>query len=117
MITDIPSIRLHNQHLSAPRYTNPGDVVRWFGAMQAQDFAAAKWALALRCINQTDASIEQAFNEGKILRTHIMRPTWHFVHPEDIRWILALTSPQVHKFNGYYYRKSGLDKDIFQKTN
>jgi hypothetical protein len=85
--------------------------------MQSQDFAAAKWALALRSKNQTDESIEKAFNEGKILRTHIMRPTWHFVTPADIRWILALTSPRVHRFNGYYYRQTGLDKSIFEKSN
>jgi hypothetical protein len=113
----IPQTRLHNQLLTQPPYKNPADVVSWFGAMQAQDFAAAKWAIALRCNNQTDTDIEKAFNEGKILRTHVMRPTWHFVAPSDIRWLLALTANRVHRFNGSYYRKSGLDKTIFQKSN
>ncbi|HEV2339224.1 MAG TPA: winged helix DNA-binding domain-containing protein [Patescibacteria group bacterium] len=113
---NVSVLRLHNQHLISPLST-PDEVVSWFGAMQAQDFAAAKWAIALRSQHQTDATIEQAFNEGRILRTHIMRPTWHFVSPKDIHWILALTAPRVHKFNGYYYRKSGLTKDIFQKSN
>ncbi len=117
MTSDIVQIRLYNQQLISPNFRNPVDVVIWFGAMQAQDFAAAKWAIVLRTKDQTDASIEQAFNEGKILRTHIMRPTWHFVTPSDIRWMLALTSPRVHNFNGYYYRQSGLDKTIFQKSN
>lgn len=117
MVSDIPSKRLYNQKLVSSTFTNAAEVVRWFGAMQAQDFAAAKWAIALRSKNQTEASIEQAFNDGKILRTHIMRPTWHFVHPSDIRWLLALTSPRVQAFNGHYYRKSGLDKSIFQKSN
>lgn len=116
MNMNIAAARIQNQRLALP-FASPEEVVSWFGAMQAQDFAGAKWAIALRSQNQTDAAIEQAFNEGKILRTHIMRPTWHFVTPKDIRWILALTSPRVHKFNGYYYRKSGLTKDIFQKSN
>lgn len=113
----IALVRLGNQKITKSLWKNPTDVVSWFGAMQAQDFAAAKWAIGLRTIHQTDAAIEQAFNEGKILRTHVMRPTWHFVTPKDIRWMLALTSPRVHAFNGYYYRKSGLTKDIFQKSN
>lgn len=112
----VASVRLYNQHLTTP-LSRPKEVVAWFSAMQAQDFAAAKWAIGLRTKNQTDNQIEQAFNAGNILRTHIMRPTWHFVTSKDIRWMLALTSPNVHKFNGYYYRKSGLTKEIFQKSN
>ncbi len=114
---NIPHVRLSNQHLTSQHFDSPEDVVSWFGAVQAQDFAGAKWALSQRCKNATDASIEQAFNEGKILRTHIMRPTWHFVTPSDIRWLLALTSPRVKRFNGYYYRQTGLDKSIFEKSN
>jgi winged helix DNA-binding protein len=114
---EIPLLRLYNQQLTSPSFEKPADVVSWFGAMQSQDFAAAKWAIAQRLKNQTDISIEQAFNNGDILRTHIMRPTWHFVTPKDIRWLLALTSPRVHRFNGYYHRRSGLDKSVFQKSN
>lgn len=117
MTLNIPTIRLQNQQLINSPFEKPEEVVAWFGAIQAQDFAAAKWAIGLRSKDQTDTSIEQAFNEGKILRTHILRPTWHFVSPKDIRWMLALTSPRVHAFNGHYYRKSGLTKDIFQKSN
>lgn len=117
MASSIPILRLQSQQLAYPLFEHSEDVVSWFGAMQSQDFAAAKWAIGLRTKTQTDATIEQAFNEGKILRTHILRPTWHFVNPKDIRWILALTSSRVHAFNGYYYRKSGLTKDIFQKSN
>jgi len=117
MSLDIAYTRLHNQQISNHLFDKPADIVSWFGAIQAQDFAAAKWAIAQRATNQTDEDIEQAFNEGKILRTHIMRPTWHFVTPQDIRWLLALTSPKVQKCNGYYYRRSGLDKTIFEKSN
>jgi hypothetical protein len=109
--------RIHNQSISDNRFKKPSEVVAWFGAVQAQDFAAAKWALGLRMRNATDRSIEEAFNKGEILRTHVMRPTWHFVTPEDIRWLLALTAARVHAFNGYQYRRSGLDKAVFKGSN
>jgi len=111
------SQRLHNQRLSSPEFTRPADVVRWLGAVQAQDFAAAKWALALRMRDATEATIEKAFNEGKILRTHVMRPTWHFVAPDDIRWLLQLTAPRVNVKAGPYYRKYELDAATFKRTN
>jgi len=111
------SQRLHNQRLSSPEFTRPADVVRWLGAVQAQDFAAAKWALALRMRDAREATIEKAFNEGKILRTHVMRPTWHFVAPDDIRWLLQLTAPRVNVKAGPYYRKYELDAATFKRTN
>jgi hypothetical protein len=63
-----------------------------------------------------DAGIEQAFNAGKFLRTHLLRPTWHFVAPQDIHWLLALTGPRVHAKNGTMYRKLGLDTGIFMRS-
>lgn len=111
------SQRLNNQKLSSPNFTKPVEVVRWLGAVQAQDYAAAKWALGLRMAAATDIAIEQAFNEGKILRTHVMRPTWHFVAPEDIRWLLQLTAPRVNIKAGPNYRKLELDDALFKRTN
>jgi len=90
--------------------------VGWLGAVQSQDYSAAKWAIGLRCQNVSEKEIEQAFNEGRIIRTHIMRPTWHFVLPTDIRWMLALTAPRVHKINSYYYRQLGLTAQILQQS-
>lgn len=116
-VNDSALQRLANQSISPSRFSSPHDVVAWFGAMQAQDFAAAKWALGLRLTHATAESVEEAFNQGEILRTHVMRPTWHFVAPEDIRWLLALTAPRVHAFNGSSYQRSGLDKAIFQRSN
>ena len=109
--------RLHNQKLSSPGCKTAVDVVRWLGAVQAQDFAAAKWALALRMRSATDRAIEDAFNQGQILRTHLMRPTWHFVAPEDIRWLLELTAPRVNAKAGPYFRKYELDTAVFKQTN
>ena len=84
--------RLYQQRLSANQLTTPDEIVTWLGAVQAQDYLGAKWALGLRMQNPLDAVIEQAFTEGKILRTHILRPTWHFVTPADIRWLQELTA-------------------------
>lgn len=113
---DLVSQRLHNQKLSAPDFRKPVEVVRWFGAVQSQDFEAAKWALALRMQSATNVEIEDAFNRGKILRTHVMRPTWHFVAPDDIRWLLSLTAPRVNLRCGPNYRKLELDDAIFKRS-
>jgi hypothetical protein len=115
--SDIVYLRLHNQSLAEPRFQEPKDVVGWLGAVQAQDYAAAKWALGLRMRRATDEIIEKSLNEGEILRTHVMRPTWHFVLPEDIRWMLELTAPQVKKLLASYNRKLGLDDKLFAKSN
>jgi Winged helix DNA-binding domain len=114
---DISSQRLHNQHLSTAPFEKPADVVRWLGAMQAQDYFGALWAVGLRMAQTTESVVEQAFASGDILRTHAMRPTWHFVAPEDIRWLLALTASRVHAVNAYMYRKLELDPKIFLHSN
>jgi hypothetical protein len=114
---DITSLRLHNQHLLGEKFKTPQQVVKHLGAVQAQDFPAAKWSLGQRIAGSTDQEMEQAYNDGKIIRTHVMRPTWHFVMPEDIRWMLELTSPQVKKLMGHYNRKLELDDKLFAKTN
>jgi hypothetical protein len=103
------STRLKNQKLTASSLRTPEAVVSWLGAMQAQDYAGAKWAIGLRAPTLADADIERAFTDGRILRTHVLRPTWHFVTPPDIRWMLALTGPRVQRINRGYARTLGLD--------
>jgi len=115
--SDVVSARLNNQKLSSSRFDNAADVVRWFGAVQAQDYNAAKWALALRMRKATNNLIEEAFDLGEILRTHVMRPTWHFVAPEDIRWLLQLTAPRVNMRSGPNYRKFELDAAVFKRSH
>lgn len=113
---DILRHRLYNEQLTKPRFTNPEDVVSWLGAMQAQDYPGAKWALGQRLSEATDNSIEHAFTEGKILRTHVLRPTWHFVHPRDIRWMLELTGPRVSKAMATYNKQLELTDEVFKKA-
>ena len=106
---DLVRRRLANQKLVTSALRSPAEVVSWFGAMQAQEYAAARWALGLRAKGFTDAAVQEAFDAGAILRTHAMRPTWHFVAPADIRWLQALTGPRVQVLNAYYARKNELD--------
>lgn len=114
---EIAHQRLQNQRIVDSTFKSPAEVVGWLGAVQAQDFAGAKWSLGLRIPNSNEAMIDQAFQEGAILRTHLLRPTWHFVTPADIRWLLALTAPRVHAVNAFMYRKVELDEKVFKKTN
>jgi hypothetical protein len=116
MTLDVVRYRLHNQFLSETDFTEPTQVVKCLGAVQSQDYAGGKWALGLRMREATDAELDKAFNEGKILRTHILRPTWHFVAPEDIRWMLALSGPRVHGVNGFIYRQQELDRTVIKKS-
>jgi len=117
MALDIVRHRLHNQFLSQTDLMEPSQVVKRLGAVQSQDYAGGKWALAQRLKDTTtDAVLDIAFNEGRILRTHILRPTWHFVAPEDIRWMLALSGPRVHTANAFMYRQQELDRAIIKKT-
>jgi hypothetical protein len=113
---NISSHRSQNQHLIGKPFKKPEEVVRWLGAVQAQDYAGAKWAIGQRVKNCADADVEQAYIAGKILRTHMMRPTWHFVVPEDIRWMQELTSPRVHQVMGYYRRQHELDEMLLKRS-
>ncbi|OGO27879.1 MAG: hypothetical protein A2Z16_07450 [Chloroflexi bacterium RBG_16_54_18] len=109
--------RLYQQRLSHDLFATPGEVVAWLGAVQAQDYLGAKWSLGLRMKNATDDSIERAFSDGSILRTHIMRPTWHFVTPADIRWMQELTAARVNAVSATTYRQLELDGALFSRSN
>ncbi|HEY1011172.1 MAG TPA: winged helix DNA-binding domain-containing protein [Herpetosiphonaceae bacterium] len=107
--------RLANQGLSTRPFANPAAAVRALGAVQAQDYAGAKWGVGLRAPGATDAHVAQAYADGMLLRTHLLRPTWHFVHAADIHWLLALTAPRVHALNATYYRRLGLDEPVMAR--
>src|SRR5690349_24068643 len=116
-VKEILRQRLINQQIAGTTFEKPQEIVRWMVAMQAQEFAMAKWAIGLRLPSITEMEIDSAFNKGKILRTHLLRPTWHFVVPDDIRWLIALTAPRVNAANAFMYRKLELDQKIFKRTN
>jgi hypothetical protein len=114
--SDIPHTRLRHQRLTSPQFKKPADVVRWLGAVQAQEYAPAKWAIGQRMRRATDSDVERAFAEGSILRTHVLRPTWHFVAPEDIRWMLELTGPRIKTAIASYARSNALDEGAFKRS-
>jgi hypothetical protein len=89
---DIAKQRLVNQGLVKPALKTAGEVVAKLGAVQAQDYGASKWGIAQRTGGLTDERIEKEIDDGMIVRTHVLRPTWHFVAAADIGWMLALSA-------------------------
>jgi hypothetical protein len=116
-LSQVATQRMINQQIARSDCKNPQDVVKYMVAMQAQEYAWAKWAISLRLPGSTEIDIEKSFNKGLILRTHLLRPTWHFVSPADIRWLLKLTAPRVDAINGYMYRQLELDAKVFKKSH
>lgn len=109
--------RLQRQHLAAkPTFTSAADVVRALGAVQSQDYAGAKWAIGMRAAALTDAAIDRAYDAGEILRTHVLRPTWHFVAPEDLLWMQRLTGPRIAAKMAPYNKTLGLTPSVFRKS-
>jgi len=114
---DIARLRMHAGHLTGSRCATAAEVVRELGAVQAQDFAGAKWGVAQRTTAMLDRDVERAFETGEILRTHVLRPTWHFVVPADLRWLLALSAPRVKQAMATYDRKLALDERTYARSN
>ncbi len=100
--------RLVTQRLLANRLDSPAAVVGLLTGVQSQEFGHALWSLGMRSTG-TFADAQAAFDRGEFVRTHVLRPTWHFARPEDIGWLLEVTAPRVHQLNGTMYRKLGLD--------
>ncbi len=115
--SDIGNLRLASQQLTVTKIKSAQDMVAWFGAIQGQEYALTKWSLGLRLSHFTDPEIEKELTDGRILRTHLLRPTWHFVSSADIHWILKLTAPRVKAVNDYMYRNLKLDKAVFNKCS
>jgi hypothetical protein len=90
--------------------------VGWLCAVQSQDFAGAKWAVGSRLRSSGDSRVERAYDEGAILRTHLLRPTWHFVLPVDIRWLLDLTAPRIKASIRHRHRKLELDAHTLRRA-
>ena len=114
---DIAVERLFCQQLAYSKFKLPGDVVSWLGAIQAQDYAGAKWSIGLRLSGSTEAGIEKALNDKAIIRTWAMRGTLHFIAAADVRWMLELLAPRVIAGNASRYKQLGLDKQTFVQSN
>jgi hypothetical protein len=114
---DVANTRLISQQINATKFKTAKGIVDWMGAMQAQDFNMAKWAISLRLKNTTEQNIDAAINSGEIIRTHLLRPTWHFVSSDDIYWILELTAPRIKNFMKGRNISLGLSPDVLKKAN
>ncbi|HEX5936672.1 MAG TPA: winged helix DNA-binding domain-containing protein [Actinomycetota bacterium] len=101
--------RIHASGLAGKPFVGSTDVVGHHLAMQAQDYGPAKWAIGQRAGGLVDADVDRALAEGSIVRTHVLRPTWHFVAREDLRWLMAISGPRVQRGNAGRYRDLGLD--------
>ena len=112
----IAYFRLLNQGLLNSSFKSVHDLVSYMGCVQAQDYYGAKWAIGNRIKNITDAVVEKDFNEGKILRTHVLRPTWHFVSPEDIRWMLKLTAPKIRMLSKGLHRQLDINEAVLKRS-
>lgn len=114
-----PSIaarRLRAQGLTGAPCPSVVAVVRRLGAVQAQDYAAARWAISQRTRETTAAEFDRLFDAGVLLRTHVLRPTWHVVLPEDIRWLLTLTGPRVRRGLAARWRQLEIDDGVVARA-
>lgn len=104
--------RLAGQGVSAPAFDTPAQAVGALCAVQAQELADARWSVGQRVADCTDGDVRAALDAGEILRTHVLRPTWHFVLPADIRWLQEATSHRVRAVNAPYERRLGVDEHV-----
>lgn len=107
--------RLHAQSLDAPRFDDLADVVRHLCAAQSQLPDLALWGLARRMVGTTLGELQGAVDGAEVLRTHVLRPTWHFVAPDDIHWLLRLTGPRVRRLVETTNRSIGLSPDVVER--
>ena len=117
ILVDVVRHRIINQQLAGTTFKSAYEIVRWMGAMQAQDYAMAKWAIGVRLPNSTDNDIDNAINKGEIVRMHMMRPTWHLVDAKDVRWMLELTTPHLIKSMKSRWKALGLTDKDFNRSN
>jgi Winged helix DNA-binding domain len=108
--------RLDNQHLVRRRLHDPRQIITHLGAVQSQDFPGALWALAQRLQGVSLEALRCAFDRGDFVRTHVLRPTWHFVAPEDIRWLLGLTAPRIRRAAASRERQLGMDSTLTSRA-
>ena len=106
--------RLATQHLtSAP--VGPVTVVRDALAVQSQDAHLARWAIGMRSASD-DTVVRAAIDAGRLLRTHVLRPTWHYVVPEDLRWLLALSGERIVRSLAARHRQVGLTEAVLERA-
>ena len=95
MMNQIAQLRLSAQHITQADFIKPETVVKHLLALQAQDYNGALWSIGLRTKAATKHEVEKAIADRKIVRTWPMRGTLHFVHAEDVHWLVNLLAPRA----------------------
>jgi hypothetical protein len=116
-LDEISNIRVISQKIASADLNTANEIAAWMGAIQAQDYSMAKWAIGVRLSDAKDKIIEESFNKGEIIRTHLMRPTWHFVSDEDIYWMLELTAPHIKSSLRSRHKQLELSGSVIKKSN
>jgi hypothetical protein len=109
-------LRLRNQWLAGAAVRTPVEVVSHFGAVQSQELGPAMWAIGLRSKGLAQSDVTRAYDAGEIVRTHVLRPTWHFVAPGDLRWMLALSAPRLRAAARSRFAELGLTADVLKRS-
>jgi len=114
----IAARRLAAQRIARREHRDPAALVSWMGALQAQDPAAARWAVGMRLAGASprEAAIQRALDEGTIIRTHVMRWTWQLVAAADLHWMLPLIGPEVIRRAARRFRELALDEATFRRS-
>jgi hypothetical protein len=115
---NVAAQRTTAQRIARPLAGKPADLVRWMGAVQAQDYGASKWAVGLRLAGAavSDTSVARAIDDGSVVRTHALRGTWQLVAAEDVRWMIAVVAPTVIAKAERRHRQLGLDERTFDAS-
>lgn len=107
--------RISSQRIEENKFAKPEEVVKWMGAMQAQNYNQALWAIGQRLQSSNRDMIEQAIAEKKIVRTWPMRGTLHFVASEDVRWMVKLSAERMMASNKRRLKELELDQPILER--
>ncbi|MCD8262261.1 MAG: winged helix DNA-binding domain-containing protein [Bacteroides sp.] len=113
----IPATRITAQQLTQPQFETPGQLIQWMGAMQAQEYSMMKWAVGMWLISGGLTHINDALNRGEILRIHVMRPTWHLVAAEDIRWMTELNRSRLRPSILSWAKEKGITSEFSLLVN
>ncbi len=114
--SDLSRLRLAHQQISVNHLKNPRDVVRWMGAIQAQDFGMSLWAVGVRLPQAAQSAVLKEIDKGSIIRTHLLRPTWHLVAANDVSWLLDLSAPRIRTLVKSRQRELELTPAVLKKS-
>lgn len=110
-------IRSCVQQISGSQFSTAEQIATWMGALQAQDYSMSKWAFGIRLPSSTEETVNKEIDEGKIIRTHALRPTWHFVPAKDLHWIIELSAQQIKTAMSYRDKQLELTENVFNHCN